>query len=397
MRTMLRFALSVAATVTALSGPAFANDVIKLGLSVPMSGTSAIWGLQTKWLCDRAASEIKEQGGVKVGGKAYDFECLAYDNKYNAADGAKVAQTLLNRDGVRFISQSIGTAPVRALQSLSERSGALMFTVAWGTSIKGPNFPLTFTQMNTPLELFGPLLGYVKKQNPDIKTVALLNPNDATGQDSEPANRKVWKELGVDVIASDWYERGTTEFQPIAAKIAALKPDAVDLGTTPPGDAGSILKELGILGWNGVKIEGTGTGVEAIMATGGDAANGTYLGAAIPVVGDAVTEKQAKLNADLVAATGEPVNAVIIGGYNGAYALKAAMEKAGSIEPNVVAKTLPEVVFSSFYGDAAYGGTATYGSPQQMLMPVIVTQIQAGKLVELDRLLPDELAQRLKK
>ena len=35
--------------------------------------------------CAEAAEEIAQAGGVKVAGKTYNFECLAYDNKYNAA------------------------------------------------------------------------------------------------------------------------------------------------------------------------------------------------------------------------------------------------------------------------------------------------------------------------
>ncbi len=395
MKNKASWVLSLGLTLGVMASPVAAQETIKLGISAPMSGAAAIWGTQSEWMCNRAVSEIKEQGGVKVGDVTYNFECIVYDNKYNAADGAKVAQTLINRDQVKFISHSIGTAPVRALQSISERKGVIMFTVAWGISLKGPKFPLTFTQMNTPFELFAPLLRYVKDQNPDVKSVVLLNPNDASGQELEPVNRKVWTDLGVEVLTSDWYERGTTEFQPIAAKLASLKPDAIDLGGTPPGVAGSIFKELELLGWKGVKVNLTGTTAEAVVATGGEAANGVYMGAAVPSEGPSVTDSQKALNAALLEATGEPVNAVIMGAYDAPFALKAAMEKAQSTDPKVVAKTIPTIVFKSFYGDAAYGGEATYGSPQQMLIPVIVTQIQDGKLVEQSRLIPEELKQRL--
>ncbi|WP_376961294.1 ABC transporter substrate-binding protein [Azospirillum sp. A26] len=396
MKGSVRLALAVGGMITLAAGTGRAADeVVRLGLSVPLSGTAAVWGKAADWLCKRAAQDVAAAGGVKVAGKTYAFECISYDNKYNAADGAKVAQTLLNRDGVRFIALSIGTAPVRALQSLSERNGALLFTVAWGASIKGPNFPLTFTQMNTPYELFGPLLGYVKNENPGIRTVALLNPNDATGQDSEPVNRKVWESLGVKVVSSDWYERGTTEFQPIAAKIAGMKPDAVDLGTSPPGESGSILRELKVLGWDGVKVEGTGSGTDGIVQTGGEAANGVYVGAAIPFDGPFATDRQKAINEEARAAFGENLNAIEIGAYNAVMALKAGMEKAQSVDPRKVAAALPEVVFDSFYGPAAYGGKADYGSAQQMLIPVIVSQIQGGKLVERQRILPDELKARI--
>ncbi|MGU3492959.1 ABC transporter substrate-binding protein [Xanthobacteraceae bacterium A53D] len=370
-------------------------ETIKLGLSVPLSGAAANWGRSAEWLCRAAAKEVADAGGVKVGGKTYNFECIAYDNKYNAADGAKVAQTLVNKEQVKFISHGMGTAPVRALQSLTERNGILLFNTTWGTSIKGPDFPLTFTLFNTSREMFGPLMAYIKAENPDIKTVVILNPNDATGQEAEPVIRAAWEAVGVKVLGSDWYERGTTEFQPIAAKLAAMKPDAVDLGSTPPGDAGSIFKELKVLNWKGVQIEGTGTGPDGLVTIGGDAANGTYLGSGISFEGKGATEKQKRLNAQARSATGENLNAVSIGSYDAVYAIKAGIEHAQNIDPRKVAAALPKVMFESFYGPAAFGGAAVYGSPQNILVPVIISQIQDGKLVELERVVPDELKQRL--
>src|SRR5690606_7745845 len=64
-------------------------ETIKLGMSIPLSGAGANWGKGSEWLCTKAAEEIKAAGGVKVKDTAYNFECIGYDNKYNAAEGAK--------------------------------------------------------------------------------------------------------------------------------------------------------------------------------------------------------------------------------------------------------------------------------------------------------------------
>src|SRR3954468_7132955 len=163
---MLRENMKALTFGTALSltvgfGSAHAQETIKLGLSVPLSGAGAVWGKGSEFMCKKAAEEITKAGGVKAEGKTYNFECLAYDNKYNAAEGTRVAQPLLNRDGVKIIGGSLGTAPVQALQSMTERQGVVMFTTAWGPSVKGPKFPLTFTQMNTPFEILPSLIRFV--------------------------------------------------------------------------------------------------------------------------------------------------------------------------------------------------------------------------------------------
>lgn len=388
--------LAVCAGLLALvAGPARAQETLKLGISAPMSGAAAVWGLGMEWLAKEAAKQINDAGGVKVGGKAYRFEVVAYDNKYNAAEGTKVAQTLLNRDDVKYVIGSIGTAPAMALQLLSERKGALMFTTAWGASMKGPKFPLTFTQINTPAEVIPPLYGYVKQEHPAIKTVVLLNPNDATGKETEVVSRKVWESLGVKVLSSDWYERGTTEFQPIAAKMVGLKPDAIDLGTAPPGDSGVVFKELKVLGWNGVKVVPAGTSAEAMIKVGGDSVEGVYMGLSADFDGPQATEVQRRMNKGLRAAVGEPINVIQIGGYDAVMALKAGMEAANSLDPKAIAAVLPKITFDISYGKSAFGAKDTYGSAQHLLVPVVVTQVKAGKLAEVRRLVPAELTQRI--
>ncbi len=384
---------SVAAAFAAST--AGAQEVLKVGISAPMSGSAATWGLGMEWAGKQAAKEINDAGGVNVGGKRYRFEVIAYDNKYNAADGSKVAQNLINRDGVKYIIGSIGTAPILALQSLSERSNVILFTSAWGKSVKGPKMPLTFTQSNTPFEILDPLYGYIKQQNPNIKTVAILNPNDATGKEVEPVANAVWEKLGVKVVSVNWYERGTTQFQPVAAKLAAMKPDVIDLGVAPPADAGVVMKELAVLGWKGVQVVPVGTNAMQLVQIGGPASEGAYMGYAGDYDGQHATPKQRELNKGILAAVNETMSPLQISSYDSLYALAAAMRAANSVEPKAIAEALPKIVFDTSYGKTAFGGESTYGNPQQMLVPVMITQIRGGKMVEVNRIIPDELKKRL--
>ena len=78
-------------------------------------------------------------------------------------------------------------------------------------------------------------------------------------------------------------------------------------------------------------------------------------------------------------------------------AVKAGIEASNSIDPKKVAKTLPEIIFESSYGPTAFGGKETYGIAQQMLVPIIVTQIKNGQTVEIERIIPAELKARLAK
>ncbi|WP_063936423.1 ABC transporter substrate-binding protein [Caballeronia temeraria] len=366
----------------------YAANVIQVGLSVPLSGSGAVWGRGAQWMCNRAAAEIRVAGGVSVKGQTYNFECIAYDNKYSAAEATRVAQTLLNRDGVKFVT-AIGTAAALATQPLTERQGALFLTESWDRSKKGPKFPLTFTIVNTLFEIMPVMIGYLRSTYPNARTIALLNANDASGRASEASTRPMWEKAGFKIISSDFYERGTTEFQPLAIRLAAFKPDVIDLASAPPSDAGQVFKELDLQGFKGIKVTDNGTGADAIVTSGGASVNRVYMGSSTTFYGPSASEHQKQVAALAKAALGEPPSLPSIGAYDALYALKAGVEKAQSVDPNAVAAVLPTVKFKTFYGgEAEFGGRELYGSPQQALLPVYVTQIENGKLAERARVDP---------
>ena len=386
----MKWALAAACTIAfgCVGSAAQADQVIKFGMSSPLSGAAAIWGKGQEWMCKRAAQEIKDAGGVKLKGEIYNFECIAYDNKYSSAEGTKVAQTLLNRDGVKFMYAST-TAPMLAAQSLTERQGAILFSNAWGKSLKGPSFPLTFNIVATPFEIFPSLVKYIASSHPEAKTVVLLNANDATGKDTEAAAKPLWEKNGVKVLTSDFFERGTTEFQPIAARLMSFHPDIVDLASLAGPEAGQVLKEMAGLGFKGIKVSDNGGSADALLGTSGPAGEGTYMGAAVSFDGPATTDYQRKVNEEAKAALGDSLGLSAISAYDAIYALKAGIEKAQSLDPKAVAVALPTVKFRTFFGgEAHFGGKDFYGIDAQEIVPIYITQVVDGKLVEKARIEP---------
>ncbi len=387
-----RLTMGIAALALAGAVSAQADETLKFGISAILSGPAVAYGTGTVWTAEQAAKKINDAGGLTIGGKTYKIEIIAYDNKYNAADGAKVAQTLINDDGVKFIVASMSTAAVSALQAISERAGVLHFTGAWGKRVKGKDFPMTFTQLNSPAEIFGPLYSYLHEKYPDAKTVYLINPNDASGQDVESVAHATWDQLGLQVVGSDFFDRNTTEFAPIATKIAEADPDILDLAATPLQVAGNVLKELEVLGWDGVKVNASGSSVNDIVTTGGAAANGTYIGLSADFSGPLATDIQRELNEKAKAELGQPLDQVTIMSWDSIAAIVAAMKATDSVDPAVVAAALPTLKFESSYGPSGFGLAASYGLPNQMLLPIIVSQIQDGKPVEIIRIASPELA-----
>ena len=61
--------LTVAALITFAPGAVRAQDVIKFGVSTPLSGPAAPWGIPHKNATELIFDEINAQGGLAIGAK----------------------------------------------------------------------------------------------------------------------------------------------------------------------------------------------------------------------------------------------------------------------------------------------------------------------------------------
>ncbi|WP_366924388.1 ABC transporter substrate-binding protein [Metallumcola ferriviriculae] len=372
------------------------TETLVLGLATTLSGTAADWGNGQVWAAEEAANQVNEHGGIELDGKKYLFDVVAYDNKYTAAEGSKVAQTLVRKDKVNYIVGTVGSAPTLAVQSITEPAKILMLSTAWSSEAKGTGKPYTFTSLNTPLEVCEPMYGWIAKQYPDAKSVAMLNANDATGKDTAKVAKDVWTNLGIEVLVDEYYSRGTTEFSAIVTKIIAANPDIIDLGATPPGDAGLIFKGLKEQGWDGVKLVTAGTSVANLVDAAPEAVEGVYLGLSPDFTSDKASPVQRELEKKYNQETGGHLNAISVSSYDAVQALVEAIKQANSIKSEDLLKVLPNITFESSYGPSGFGGAEQYEIPQQMLLPITITEIQNGVGVEVSRVLPKELEEKLK-
>ena len=69
------------------------------------------------------------------------------------------------------------------------------------------------------------------------------------------------------------YERAQKDFQPMFTKILKLNPDLIDLGSSPPGTAGLLIRQARELGYKGKFLKTGGAGPEEIVAVAGKEAS----------------------------------------------------------------------------------------------------------------------------
>src|SRR5499425_2440142 len=152
-RIPLTLVALVAATALGVAnpGPSTAADVIKFGISTPLSGPAAPWGIPHKQATELIFEEVNAQGGLDVGGNKYKLEVVAYDHKYVIAEGVATVNRLIAKDGVKYLS-ILGGAVVKANEEAVNEDRVLNLPLAYADGLVSPKNPLTFHSFPAPPE-----------------------------------------------------------------------------------------------------------------------------------------------------------------------------------------------------------------------------------------------------
>ena len=365
--------LAAGLLVAASTGSAGAADVIKFGISTPLSGPAAPWGIPHKQATELIFDEINSQGGLEVGGKKYKLEVVAYDHKYVIAEGVATVNRLIAKDGVKFIS-ILGGAVVKANEEAVNEGGVLNLPLAYADGLVSPKNPLTFHSFPSPPETTT-FWSWVKQHHPAIKRVATIAPNDDTGWWSIKVETAFVEKLGYQVVSKEFFERGLTDFNPLLLRLLAQKPDIISVLASPAGSVGLIIKQARELGFKGrfIHIGQVDTSVVANIAGKGNVEGMWVHG----YVQNPLPEKVKIWQAKYTKKYGE-WNATSIDFTNPAYAFIAAVKKAQSLEPKKVAAALQTVEFDNLWGKAHFGGKDYYGVPNQIIYPMPFSEVKDG-------------------
>jgi len=220
-------AAGLAILLSIVSSAAVAQDKIKVGVIVTLSGPAAVLGQQAR---DGFALAVKDLGG-KMSGK--DVEVTVVDDELKPDAAVTKVKGLLERDKVDFVVGPIFSNILQAIHKpVIDTKTFLISPNAGPSSYAGkecsPFFYVTSYQNDQVHEILGKVA-----QDRGYKRVYLLVPNYQAGRDSVAGFKLDYKG---EIVEESYMPLGTLDFQPELTKIASLKPDAVF--TFMPGGMG---------------------------------------------------------------------------------------------------------------------------------------------------------------
>ena len=363
-----------------------AEKVLRIGTTEPLSGPAADWGLGLARMNEFFAEDVNKAGGLKIGNDVYKIQTFAYDNKGMPSEAAANATKLVSQDKIHYLIGGVIAAVGMAVLPVTQPAKVTTTSLWWGKGILGPDKPYSFRQTISQIEIAPAMYTWIKKNNPGIKTLAQINPNDTSGWDTAAAVRDAAEANGIQVVAQEFFERGTKDMYPFLTRILAKKPDLIDIAVTAPGDGAVIVKQLFELGYKGAKAWTCGTNpVEIIKLCGPEGAEGLWFAYGQILDGPNSTAETRALAKRYLA----KYNSVLAPHHVTSYAMleifTKAMVQAKTIDTDPVVKIVEKTKkFDTSFGPFVLVGKQKYGIDRQFVHRMMLGQARGGKLVEIE-------------
>ncbi|BEP94584.1 ABC transporter substrate-binding protein [Acidovorax sp. A79] len=248
-KTILRLGASAFAVATLLgaTGTAFAQQVVKIGYSGPLSGGAALYGKNVLSGMEMAVQEINAKG-LEVAGQKVRLEIVALDDKYNPSETAINTQRLVqeHKAPAVLVPHSGGSFAVMAT---NEAQKVLLLSYTSVPQITERNNKLT---LRIPPEFTSYVKPFVNHAMGKYgKNVAIANADHDYAKAWTAAFKPAWEAAGGKVVAENpmSYNRAT-DFYSGVSRVLASKPDVLFIGGASE-PTGLVIKQARELGFKG--------------------------------------------------------------------------------------------------------------------------------------------------
>ena len=248
--------VSWAAALAAIAGlaavaPAKAEDTVKVGLILPMTGGQASTGKQI----ENAIKLYMQQKGDTVAGKK--IEIILKDDAAIPDKTKTAAQELIVNDKVNFIAGFGVTPAALAAAPLATQAKIPEVVMAAGTSIITERSPYIVRTSFTLAQSSTIIADWAVKNG--IKKVATLTSDYAPGNDALNFFKQNFTAGGGEVVEEVKTPLANPDFAPFLQRMKDAKPDAIFV-FVPAGQGGNFMKQYAERGLDkaGIKVIGPG-------------------------------------------------------------------------------------------------------------------------------------------
>jgi branched-chain amino acid transport system substrate-binding protein len=301
-------------------GNAIAQDAVKIGVVIPMTGGFTSVGRE---VAAGAKLYIQQYGEIVAGRKV---ELIIRDDGGVPDAGKRLAQELIVKDKVSFLGA--GTTPTAmAMAPLATEAKVATVVMVSGTSVVTERSPYYVRTSFTLGQQSGIIADWATK-NGSKKAVCIVT-DWAPGTEASKVFDQHFTKGGGQVIDTLKVPLANPDFAPFLQRARDLQPDTLFV-FVPAGQAGTLARQFAERGLDksGIKLIGPGDIVDDDDLPG---TGNTLLG--VVTAGFYSAAHPSRINKDYVAAyakaTGHRANFISVGGYDGMHLIYSALGKTG--------------------------------------------------------------------
>ena len=389
--------LAIACTTTpedTTTPPTAEPIILKVGCIMPISGMISNVGISLTRGMELCFDKVNEQGGLIIGDERYVFELISEDSKLSPEASGTAAKKLVYEDGAKFIFGAIMETSAAAIYDVTSNAPDKVLHLiswinySWHPADVNPDKPLCIRPMISPHDTVIPNLDYLVEAYPDAKTMVISAPDDIGAETMIELVKSAAEERGLEVTVEKW-GLDVVDFAPFFIRVLSYNPDVVYAMVS--GQAHYQLRAARELGFTGVFVSDSPLGPDEFIAIAGPEfctdviCSGWDPGNPTDVMREVMERWEAKYT--------EPFISDCVMTYDEAWILVQAMEKAQSVDPEVVMATLESMTemgsLQTSFGLGYIGGLADFGCNRVLVRPVAITIIMFGEIELVKYVLPE--------
>lgn len=219
--------------------PAFAEEPIKIGFSVSLTGGLASSGKANLLAQQIWAEEINAKGGLL----GRPVKLVYYDDQTNAATVPGIYAKLVDIDKVDLLMGAATNLIVAAMPFIIEHKKLVMVLVALGSNdeFKYPRYFQTAAWGPDAKGVISESFFEVAKRiTPQPQTVALVGADAEFSNNVLQGARANAKKYGLKIVYDRTYPPATVDYTPIVRALQATKPDIVFIASYPVDSVGMV-------------------------------------------------------------------------------------------------------------------------------------------------------------
>lgn len=341
---------------------------IKIGLVGAMSGGGALYGQQMKHGAELAVEEINKAGGIN----GQKVTLIVEDDKGSPQEAVKATEKLISQDKINVWMGTLNSSNTLAALDVTKRSNIpSLVPIATAEKITEMGAKNIFRNCaNNPMQVKA-LADFVLAKRSE-RSFAIIAENTDYGRDLAKIFEANLTAGGGKIIATEFYKPGDKDFYNQLTKIKSSNPEGL-LVAGMLAEGSQIVNQARELGITAQFFSFGGfMGNQALQLTGKAGEGLIHTEYFAPVAGDPVIEKF--VNAYKAKYNEVPDTYYSAALYDAVYIAKAAIEKAGSTEPDKVNQAL-----ASIKDFAAVLGKISFNEKGQSTTQVWMSQFKDGK------------------